>query len=158
MELIGKERQYLGLLMFVSGIFIAFAFTALGGLLSPDLSPAPDYASDQLANYFFQSFLLLLALHFIWPVILDMTKDSSSSSWLHAFLMQDQAFFLALSCALAAMNCTLWGIYHEMRFSFTCSNSILCLAYAGFRLRMGSKKGETSLAKQQDLPSGYRRE
>ena len=141
-RLLGGQDRLLRILSFLWGMLGAWALTLLGGFLAPDLSPAPDHASDQVPNYFFQSVLSLFVLHLIWPALKDMSAygDGGSQSWLHRLFRLDLPFFLSLSIGLAAMNLALWGLYHEMNFFYCILNLSLCLGYASYRLGSEEKK------------------
>ena len=152
-RLLGGQDMPLRVLSFLGGIFVAWALTLLGGFLSPDLSPAPDYASDQVPNYFFQSALSIFILHLIWPAFKDMSASLQSQVWLHKLIHLDLPFFLSLSIALGAINLILWGLYHEMHFFYCILNLGLCLSYASYRLGSEEKKlGDAKAEEENPLP------
>ncbi len=138
-RLLGGEDSHLRLASFLAGTFLALVLTLLGGLLSPDLDAAPDYASDQFPNYFFQSVLLVLVLHLIWPALLTQIS-LSPDHWSYRLLRLDLPFLLALSVGLATLSLSLWGIYHQLHFLYCLGNLGFCLVYAGYRLRVEEKK------------------
>lgn len=139
-RLLAGQDMSLRVVSFVGGLFTAWALTFLGGFLAPDLSPAPDYAADQVPNYFFQSGLFLFILHLIWPAFKDISASSQKQFWLQGLARLDLPFFISLSVGLAAMNLSLWGLYHEMHFLYCVMNLLLCLGYASYRLRAEEQK------------------
>ena len=115
------------------GVGAAWLLTLFGGLVSPDVSPAPDYASGQIPNYFFQSILFPAILHLIWPSLRETAQGYGGG--IAAKLVQAEIPFLfGLTAALAAVSLTVWGVYHEMGFFFCALNMLACMAYAGYRL------------------------
>ena len=139
-RLLSGQDMFLRILSFSGGMLAVWALTLLGGFLSPDLSPAPDHAADQVPNYFFQSGLFLFILHLIWPAFKDVGSRLQGQPWLQRLSCLDLPFFLSLSLGLAAMNLSLWGLYHEMHFLYCIINISLCVAYASYRLGAEEKK------------------
>ena len=130
----GRDRllQFAGIGV---GIAIAWCLTWVGGFFSPDVGPEPDWASAQMPNYFFQSALFVLILHLAYPSFRDLAHDSwESSGMLMRILNTEISLFFGLTCGLAAMNLTVWGVHHQTSFLFSLINAVICLLYAGFRL------------------------
>ncbi len=139
-RLFNSNDRTFRILIFTSGIFTGLALSALGGILSPNLSKAPDYAASQLPNYFFQSVLFLFILHLIWPSVRNLRLYRKEMNWLWQFGKLELLYFFGLGTSLAAINMTLWGIYHEMHFLYVVLNATLCLGYVSYRLRAEEKK------------------
>ena len=116
------------------GLAGAWLLTGVGAALSLDISAAPDLASDQLSNYFFQSFLILLALHLLEQNFTDWRKRNQEQVFAK-LLDASLFFFTALASALAAINLTVWLLYQETHFLYCIMNSVLCLSYAYYRLQ-----------------------
>ena len=132
-RLTGVRNRGTNILGFFLGVTAAWLLTLFGGLVSPDVSPAPDYASGQIPNYFFQSILFPAILHLIWPSLRETAQDYGTS--IGGNLVQAEVPFLfGLTTALAAVSLTVWGVYHEMGFFFCALNMLACMVYAGFRL------------------------
>ena len=121
------------------GIAFAWLLTFLGGILSPDLDNLPDYASSELSNYFFQSFLILILFHITFPAIRD-TNFYTKRLVLQKFFRHEFSFLISLSISLASMNIVLWGLYHELLFLYILINVFLCLLYALYRIQLEEEK------------------
>ena len=135
------------------GIGLAIVLTTLGGLLSPDIGPEPDWTTSQMPNYFFQSALSVLIFHLAWPSFRTIADDSFASPGIQSFLDQDDAFFWGLSVALAAFSLTAWGVEHQISFLFVLINGLLLLFYAGYRLNnIRTKSNEFDDHTDHDLP------
>ena len=122
------------LISFLLGILCVWMLTLLGGFLAPDLSIAADYAASQIPNYFFQSVIFVLILHLFWPALMETVP-------LQTRIMKDLGnlnfpFLFSLSLGLAAMNISLWGLYHELSFIYCIINASLCLGYGSYRLNL----------------------
>ena len=123
-----------------AGIAVAWALTLFGGLLSPDITMAPDHAEDQIPNYFFQSILFLFILHIVWPSLKDVAMDQGGPHGMPARLVNTETtFFFGLAVALGAINLTMWGVYHHQSFLFCSINAGLCFVYAGYRLHTAER-------------------
>ena len=131
-------------LTFIISLLFAWFLVFLGGLLAWDISPAPDMASDQLSNYFFQSFLILLVLHIIEPHLQNFMPRDLESLW-HKIFATKLYFYLGLATSLASINSILWLIYHEMNFLYGITNAPLCLAYAYYRLQKDRQGSESNV-------------
>ncbi|MCB1304495.1 MAG: hypothetical protein KDK37_09465, partial [Leptospiraceae bacterium] len=108
----------------------------------------------QMPNYFFQSALFILILHLAFPSFRDLARDQGGSSGiLMRILNTEIALFFGISCTLAAINLTVWGVHHQTSFLFSLINAVFCMLYAGFRL---SQK-EKALEEEEDytVPPGY---
>lgn len=123
------------------GVATAWLLAWFGGLMSPDASAlTPDHAENQMPNYFFQSVLFLMMLHFVWPSLKELAVDRMGVGGLASRALEAELpYFFGLASALGAINITVWGVFHEMSFLFSAINMILCLVYAGYRL---SQAGE----------------
>lgn len=138
------------------GIIVAWLLTLFGGLVSPDVSRAPDFASDQIPNYFFQSFLFPGILHLVWPAFREIISTNiDKENVISKLLKSDLPFFFTLCAALPAINFAVWGIYHEFSFLYCLINSAACLAYIGFRLHQGLKEKAESEIQQTDIGGDY---
>ncbi len=129
-----------GFLAAAGGVGLAMLLTLLGGLLSPDTGPEPDWTASQMPNYFFQSALSVLIFHLAWPSFRTIAEDSFAPSFLRTFLEQEDAFFWGMSVALAAFNLTAWGVEHRISFFFVLINGLLLLVYAGYRLNLSRER------------------
>jgi hypothetical protein len=118
------------------GVATAWLLTWFGGLMSPDASAlTPDHAENQMPNYFFQSVLFLMMLHFVWPSLKEVAVDRMGVGGLASRALEAELpYFFGLASALGAINVTVWGVFHEMSFLFCAINMLLCLVYAGYRL------------------------
>lgn len=118
------------------GVATAWILAWFGGLMSPDASAlTPDHAENQMPNYFFQSVLFLMMLHFVWPSLKELAVDRMGVGGLASRALEAELpYFFGLASALGAINITVWGVFHEMSFLFCAINMILCLVYAGYRL------------------------
>jgi len=123
-------------IMLGAGVLFSWILTLFGGLVSPDLTPAPDYAAAQIPNYFFQSILFPAILHFIRPSLRDLVAPYESG-FLGRLMDAELNFFLGLAVSLGAINISLWGVYNEMSFPFCFINMAACLVYAGYRVKSG---------------------
>lgn len=130
-RLIGKRDVPLGYGALAVGAGIAWFLTLLGGLVSPDTTSAPDFASASIPNYFFQSILFPAILHLLWPSLRELAGSGGMAIRL---LATARPLFFGLAIALGAINITVWGLYHETSFLFCLINNILALGYAGYRL------------------------
>ncbi len=118
-----------------AGIAFSWFLVLLGGLAAPDGGIIPDHATESLSNYFFQSVLILPIIHGIWPFIKDLGIGSPSS--LPALISRtEMAFFTAVSCSLAAIPLSIWGVYHQTSFLFSLFNAVIAISYAVIRLRL----------------------
>jgi len=88
------EHSILGYIMFSFGVLIAWLLTLFGGLISPDTGPEPDYASNEMANYFFQSALFVFMLHIVWPSLKFFLEERFAPQILIDLMNQDKPFFL----------------------------------------------------------------
>lgn len=130
----GRDRllQFAGIGV---GIALGWCLTWVGGFFSPDMGPEPDWASAQMPNYFFQSGLFVLILHLAYPSFKDLAQDSGGSSGLLMRLLNTEiSLFFGLTCTLAAMNLSVWGVHHQTSFLYALINAVICLLYAGYRL------------------------
>lgn len=134
-NLTSRGEAGLNYLAIGGGIAVAWALTLFGGLLSPDITIAPDHAEDQIPNYFFQSILFLLILHIVWPSMKDLASDQGGPDGiLGRLLATELPFFFSLAIALGTINLAVWGVHHHMSFMFCAINAGLCFVYAGYRL------------------------
>ena len=143
-RLLGSESPLAGIITLGIGVFCAIILTWFGGIISPNLTGASDYAEAQYPNYFFQSFLAPLVLHFVWPTIKDIAVDQGGGpgSFVHKLALAEVPFFFGLCTGLATANFTAWGYHHEMSFLYCLINSLLCLGYAGYRLHTSPNPDE----------------
>lgn len=132
----------------ISGIILAFLLAMLGGLLSPDTGPEPDWASAAMPNYFFQSAISVLVFHLAWPSFKSMAHDSFAPDFLTSLLESDDIFFGALSISLATFSLTAWGVHHQMAFLFVLVNGLLLLFYAGYRFNLARENSNDFNSKQ----------
>lgn len=156
-NLTGRGETGLNYLALGGGIAVAWVLTLFGGLLSPDITMAPDYAEDQIPNYFFSSILFLLILHIVWPSIKDVAADQGGPDGiLSRLLATETPFFFAFAVALGAMNLTVWGVYHHMSFLFCAINAVLCFVYAGYRLHTAEKPYDDGYDRRYDTATDDR--
>ncbi|MCR9141305.1 MAG: hypothetical protein NXI24_03575 [bacterium] len=142
-NLTSRGETALNYLALLSGIAVAWALTLFGGLLSPDITIAPDHAEDQIPNYFFQSILFPLILHIVWPSMKDVASDQGGpDGFLSRLLATELPFFFSLTIALGAINLAVWGVHHHMSFIFCAINAGLCFIYAGYRLHTAEPASE----------------
>ncbi len=125
-----------GYMAAAAGLGLAILLTMLGGLLSPDTGPEPDWAASQMPNYFFQSALSVLIFHLAWPSFRSIAEDASVPALLHDFLEREDAFFWGMALGLAAFSLAAWGVYHRISFLFVLCNDLLLIFYAGYRLNL----------------------
>jgi hypothetical protein len=133
----GKFSGYLAMAL---GAGTGWFLTLFGGLVSPGSARLPDYATGEITNYFFQSFLFIGILHVTWPSLIEVLRERQISL-IDDFMESEVLFFMGLSCALAAMNISIWGVYHDMSFLYCLVNLLICLAYAGYRLQQFEESG-----------------
>jgi hypothetical protein len=150
-NLTGRGETSLNYLALLAGIAVAWALTLFGGLLSPDVTLAPDHAEDQIPNYFFQSILFPLILHIVWPSMKDVANDQAGPDGvLSRLLATELPFFFGLTVALGAINLAVWGVHHHMSFLFCAINAVLCFIYAGYRLHTAEPAEEYSTGSDYD--------
>jgi hypothetical protein len=139
--LTGRGDSGLNYLSLAAGVGMAWLLALFGGVLSPDVSLAPDHAEDQIPNYFFQSILFLAILHIVWPSLKDVASDQGGGpdGIASRLLATDAPFFFSFAIALGAINLTEWGVYHQMSFLFSAINAGLCFVYAGYRLHTAGR-------------------
>lgn len=148
-NLTARGDSSLNYLSLLGGVAVAWILTLFGGLLSPDITVAPDHAEDQIPNYFFQSILFPLILHIVWPAMKDVANDQGGPDGIPGRLMATELpFFFSLTVALGAINLAAWGVYHHMSFLFCSINAGLCFVYAGYRLHSAEPADEY-------VPGGY---
>lgn len=128
-------HSIVGYLAFLFGIFIAWVLTWIGGLLSPDRGVEPDFATGEVSNYFFQSFLFVGMLHIVWPSLIVFLEEKFAPDIVLEFFRKDKSFFTGLSVNLVAISFSLWGVYHSMSFLFVLINGIILLTYASYQIQ-----------------------
>ncbi len=148
-RLIGRQNRGTNILGIVSGAVAAWFLTLFGGLVSPDVTPSPDYAAGQIPNYFFQSILFPAILHLIWPSLREMAHDYGGGI-VSRLVQAEVPFLFGMTLALAAVSLTVWGVYHEMSFFFCIINMVACMAYAGYRLDNPGEAEVDSIAEDFD--------
>lgn len=129
------KHSIIGYFTFLFGIFIAWVLTWIGGLLSPDKGVEPDFATGEVSNYFFQSFLFVGMLHIIWPSLVIFLEEKFAPDIVLEFFKKDKSFFTGLSVNLVAISFSLWGVYHSMSFLFVLINGIILLTYASYQIQ-----------------------
>lgn len=127
-----------GYLAAAAGIALAWGIVLLGGLMSPDVGPEPDWAASQLPNYFLQSAATVLLFHLAWPAVRALTDAAPRP--IRSFLAEDHSFFWAFSVSLAAHGLTAWGVDHQMSFLFVFLNGLALLGYAVYRLNLAANR------------------
>lgn len=133
----GQPAGYMALGL---GALTGWCLTLFGGLVSPGSPRMPDYATPEVTNYFFQSFLFIGILHVTWPSMVEIAREKSIEL-LDQILAAEVPFFLGLCSTLAAMSISIWGVYHEMSFLYCFTNMLVCLAYGGYRLNQFNPPG-----------------
>ncbi|GIX41039.1 MAG: hypothetical protein KatS3mg129_0772 [Leptospiraceae bacterium] len=128
------NHSILGYIAFLTGILIAWCLTLLGGLISPDSGPEPDFASNEMANYFFQSGLFVFMLHLVWPSLRFYFEEHFAPDFILDFMNHDKSFFTGLSVTLPSISLTCWGMYHQISFLFVLINGIILLTYASYQI------------------------
>jgi hypothetical protein len=129
------EHSILGYIMFSFGVLIAWLLTLFGGLISPDTGPEPDYASNEMANYFFQSALFVFMLHIVWPSLKFFLEERFAPQILIDLMNQDKPFFTGLSITLPSISLACWGMYHQIHFLFVLINGVILLTYAAYQIQ-----------------------
>ncbi len=119
---------------FLLGILLSVLFTWAGGLISPDRSDAPDFAGNELANYFFQSNIVLLLFLFGWKYLNDLAAGSSRT-FLSEILSSDTAFISGAGLSFSSVGLSAWGVYHEMYFLAVLLNVVAGSVIISFILR-----------------------
>lgn len=127
-----------GYLAAVAGIVLAWGIVLLGGLLSPDVGPEPDWAASQLPNYFLQSAATVVLFHLAWPAVRTLTDAAPRP--VRQFFAEDHSFFWAFSVSLAAHGLTAWGVDHQTSFLFVFLNGLALLGYAVYRLNLAASR------------------
>lgn len=154
--LLGTRDRATSILGLVLGIGSAWLLTLFGGLVSPDVSPAPDHASGQVPNYFFQSILFPFILHVVWPSLREAAEGYGGPDGIPSRLLRAEVpFLIGLTIALGSVSITMWGTYHEMNFLFCGINLGACLAYAGYRLDQPDRDDDRGPG-QDDYDDTYR--
>lgn len=123
-----------------AGIAVAWLLALFGGLVSPGTARIPDFASNEMPNYFFQSALSILIFHLAWPSFKELAEPGTP---VHKFVKSEVAFFMGLAPGLAAMNLMVWGVHHDISFMYMVINLWICLLYAGFRLQQHRMQYDT---------------
>jgi hypothetical protein len=135
LQKMNPNHSIIGYFAFLTGILIAWFLTFLGGLISPDTGPEPDYASNEMANYFFQSGLFVLMLHIVWPSLKFFLEDRFAPQIILDFMNHDKSFFTGLAITLPSISLTCWGLYHQISFLFVLINGIILLTYASYQVQ-----------------------
>ncbi len=143
LEKMNPKHSILGYIAFFFGIIVAWFLTLFGGLISPDTGIEPDFASNEMANYFFQSALFVFILHLILPSLKMYLEDHFAPDIFIKFLEHDKAFFTGLSITLVSITLTSWGIYHQISFLFVLINGIILLSYAAYQIQREKENIET---------------
>ncbi|MFN3604469.1 MAG: hypothetical protein ACK4UJ_07145 [Leptonema sp. (in: bacteria)] len=138
----------LGYLAFLFGIGVSWILTLIGGFLSPDTGPEPDFATGEVPNYFFQSFLFVGMLHILWPSLIVFLEEKFVPDIVLEFFKKDKSFFNGLAINLVAISFSSWGVYHSMSFLFALINGIVLLTYASYQIQ---KKDNTQENLEEDL-------
>lgn len=131
-ELTAGKNEGANYIAIGAGIAVGWLLTYIGGAVSPDVGPEPDWASAQIPNYFFQSAFFIGVLHLAWPSFRELAIDSGNQI-LRTILRTEVPFFFGLSVNLAAVCVMVWGVHHETSFLYALINGLLCLFYAGIR-------------------------
>lgn len=135
LQKMNPNHSVLGYIAFFSGIFVAWSLTLIGGFISPDRGKEFDFASNEMANYFFQSGLFVFILHIVWPSMKSYFEENFAPDILIKFLENDKAFFTGLATALPSISVSNWGVYHELSFLFVFINSVILLTYAAYQVQ-----------------------
>ncbi|MDH5654858.1 MAG: hypothetical protein OEZ34_03050 [Spirochaetia bacterium] len=112
------------------GIFLSWLLVLFGGMVSPDLTVASDYGENTPANYFFQSFLFPILLAILWPAFIDLLPEGSKEKLSSA----GNGLFYGSAVSLAALNFSIWGVFHQTRFLFIFLNAAVLLIFALYKL------------------------
>lgn len=122
--------------LFAAGSLLAWLVVLFGGLLSPDLSMASDFAEDTAANYFFQSFLFPVLL----SIVLGGLTDAFPDGIINRIAEHRDALVCGLSISMISLNLSSWGIHHQMNFLFLFLNSCILFVFALYRMDVYIRK------------------
>jgi len=125
-----------GTILSGAGVVVAWGVIAFGGLVSPDVTAAPDYAEGVVSNYFFQSIFLPVLLHIAWPGLDTLISQKTS-----ALRRKHYPFLATLSLSFAAANLSFWGVYHRFSFLFVLINASLLIIYVLFLFELQNRAG-----------------
>lgn len=135
LQKMNPEHSITGYISFVIGILVAWLLTLIGGLISPDSGQDFDFASSEMANYFFQSGLFVFILHIVWPSMKFYFEENFAPDIILKFLDNDKPFFTALATTLPSISVACWGVYHELSFLFILINGVILLTYASYQIQ-----------------------
>lgn len=130
-----SDHSPIGYGAFLFGILIGWILTWIGGFLSPDTGIEPDFATGEVPNYFFQSFLFVGMLHIVWPSLVFYIEEKFVPEIIVEFFKKDKSFFSGLSINLVAISFSCWGVYHSISFLFVLINGIILLTYASYQIQ-----------------------
>ncbi len=138
-EKMNPDFSLMGFIAFALGITTGWFLTLLGGFLSPDSGAEPDFASSEISNYFFQSFLFVGILHIIWPSLKQYLEEKSIPHSILNIIYNEKSFFCSLAISLTSITLASWGVYHKMSFLFFLINAFILLTYAGYQIQKNSE-------------------
>ncbi|MCS7205152.1 MAG: hypothetical protein NZ853_05605 [Leptospiraceae bacterium] len=135
LQKMNPHHSLMGYITFFLGIVNAWLLTLLGGLISPDTGPEPDFTTDEMPNYFFQSALFVGMLHIVWPSLRAYFEERNFRGIFQEILEHDKSFFTGISVALSSISLACWGVYHEIHFLFVLINGVILLSYAAYQIQ-----------------------
>jgi hypothetical protein len=139
-KIVPSQNTAASVVSFLISFVFAFFLLWLGGLVAPDRSDSPDFAGNEIANYFFQSNLILLLLHFSWNYFRDLTIDKKNT-FAGKLAETETAFLSGTGLTLSAAGLASWGVYHEMYFLAVFGNAVFAMGFLHYMLlRQDHKK------------------
>ncbi len=116
----GNGDLTFGIIAFFSTALISYLWMLLGGLFGTT------HSSDEVAPYFFHSFLWPVAIFFGFPALKKFIASGYGDHHpISKFLSQELAALAGASITLIASSFACYGAYHEMSFFLLFLNSIL---------------------------------